>query len=487
MKWRFKLCGLLTALSFGTAHAACVNNPSDATGSLPVTTGKLVWHSYTSYGDGSSQIFVRDIAGGSTTQISGGTGWTGISDPMNAVWSADGNWLLFMAIKNNAWNIFVVPASGGTPTNLTNSTGTTRNEDPKFTSDGTAIIWKQKQSTTYRIQKASISFTGTPSLGTATTLVSGSVENSMPYVDSTLSNVYYAAGAGGSFTLKKSPLPSGSATTVSSNVSYYPIVNWTAMASLSANTVFWADQPSGGNDQIAYKNGGTGTTTYPSINNCNGNNSDPWPTTVSGADYVFFSATNGSGYQLYLGVLSSGARYNLSGWYSDTGKAHLGASYFGGNSGGGGGGGGGDCASTGTDVNVAQGKTASASSQYNGTTLAAGKAVDGNTSSTRWDSTEPMPIPTWWMVDFGTKKHVDGIDLYWDAAANAYTIDMSDDGSTWTTVYTQSNETSFSHRAIPQAQLNGGTPLCTRYIRVYGTQADTQWGMALWEFQAWGW
>src|SRR5262249_51822730 len=180
----------------------CVNNPSDAGGSIPITTGKLVWHSYTSYGDGSSQIFVRDIAGGSTTQISGGTGWAGISDPMNAVWNADGTYLAFMAIKNNAWNIFVVSSSGGTPVNLTNSTGTTRNEDPKFNADGTKIIWKQKQGSTYRIMSAPISFTGTPSIGSTTTMKSDSVENSMPYVDSSLTKVYYAAGAGGAFTLK---------------------------------------------------------------------------------------------------------------------------------------------------------------------------------------------------------------------------------------------------------------------------------------------
>lgn len=474
----FKQLCVAAALSSAVfaSHAACVNSPSDTTSAFPSTlTGKVLWHSYTAYADGSSQIFIRNIAAGSTTAMSK----TGVTDPMNGVFNADGTWIVFMGIANTAWNIFAQPADNShAPYNLTNSTGTTRNEDPKFSSDGTKIIWKQKQGTAYRIMSAPITLTGTPSLGTTTTIKSDTIENSMPYVDSGLTKVYYAAGAGGSFTLKSQAMSggvvTGTASTVSSNVSYYPVVRW------SDDTVFFADHnltgADAGNDQIAYKTGGTGTTTYPTINDCHSNNSDPWPVTSS--TYVFFSSTTPGGYQLYVGDASSGTRWNLSSWYTDTAKAHLGATYFGGSSGGGGGG---SCATSGTSTNLSAGKLATASSSYNGTTLAPSKAVDGNTSSTRWDSLEPMPLPTWFQVDLGANKHVDGIDLYWDAAAKNYTVDISQDGTTWTNLVTQSAAgASFTHKAFP------GLSGCGRYVRVNGTTADTAYGMALWELQAWG-
>lgn len=463
MKYLLAVLALCIGLQ---ANAACINSPSDTGGNLPLTTGKVLWHSYTSYGDGTSQIFVRDIAAGSTTQISGGTGWTGISDPMNGVWSADGSYIVFMAIKNNAWNLFAVPSTGGTPTNLTNSTGTTRNEDPKFSTGGTKIVWKQKQSTTFRVMSAPISLTSTPALGTTTTLITGTTENSMPFVDSAYSNLYYSPGSASPFTVAEQPVGGGTVTTLTTS-GYYPIVRW------SDNTVFWADDTTqGANDQIAYQAVG-GSPVIPSINDCQANNSDPWP--VMSTTYVFFSSTTPGGYQLYLADLSSGARYNLSGWYSDTAKAHLGASYYAG-------GGSPTCPTSGTDVNLSQGHTATASSYstISGTALVASRAFDGNTTSTRWDSTEPMPLPSWLEVDLGALHHVDGIDLYWDSAAQSYEIDVSQDGTSWTSIYSTTTETSYHHRAIP------GLSACGRYVRIYGTQAQTAYGMALWEMQVWG-
>lgn len=468
------LLALLLTLSAGIAHGTCVSSPSDTGGNLPFTTGKLLWHSYTAYGDGSSQLFVRDLAAGSTTQISSAwacaSGCT-VKDPMNGVFSADGSYIVFMGVANNAWNVFAVPTAGGTPTNLTNSTGLTRNEDPKFSADGTKLIWKQTQSTTYRILSAPISLSGTPALGTVTTVITGSTQNSMPFEDSTATNVYYSPGSGAPFTVSEQPMAGGTVTTLTTS-GYYPIDRW------SDDTVFWADDTTqGANDQIAYKAVG-GSAVIPSINDCNGNNSDPWP--VASTTYVFFSSTTPGGYQLYLGDLATGDRYNLSSFYTDTAKAHLGSAYYSGT--GGGGGGGGSCPTSGTDVNLSQGKTATASSYstISGTALVVSRAFDGNTTSTRWDSTEPMPLPSWLEVDLGALHHVDGIDLYWDSAAKDYEIDVSTDGTSWTSIYSTTSETSYHHRAIPALSA------CGRYVRIYGTQAQTAYGMALWEMQVWG-
>lgn len=463
----------------GQAHATCVSSPADQTGALPTDlTGKLLWHSYTSYGDGSSQLFIRDLTAGSTTNIS--STWAAASgkttrDPMNGVWAHDGSWIVFMAENGDqsAWNIWAVKPDGTGLTNLTGSTGTTRNEDPKFSASGSTIVWKQKQGTTFRIMSAPITLGSTASLGTATTIITGTTENSMPFLDSSSTNVYYSPGSSSPFTVAVAPVSGGTPTTLTTS-GYYPVVRW------SDNTVFWVDDTGSALDQIAYKTGGTGTTTFPSINDCNSNNSDPWPVTTSTpANYVFFSSTEPSGYQLYVGDLSNGHRWNLSSWYTDTAKAHLGSAYYGGATGGGGG----SCPTSGTDVNLSQGKTASATSTstIGGVVQAASRAVDGNTTTTRWDSTEPMPLPTTFSVDLGALHHIDGIDLYWESAARAYTVDVSQDNSTWTTIVTQSSSgDSYTHKAFP------GLSACGRYVRVNGTTADTAYGMALWEFQAWG-
>jgi len=481
------IAALTLSLAAVASWAACVNSPSDSGGSLPLTTGKLVWHSYTSYGDGSSQLFVRDIAAGSTTNVSSSwacaSGCT-VKDPMNAVWSADGNWLLFMGVANNAWNLFAVSASGGSPINLTGSTGTTRNEDPKFSADGTKVVWKQGQAGTWRVMQAPWSVTGgTPSLGTTTTLITGSTENSMPFLDSAGTTLYYSAGSSSPFTLYSKALPSGTPSSISSS-GYYPVVRW------SDNTVFWADDTTqGANDQVAYKASG-GSTTYPSINDCNGNNSDPWP--VGSTNYVFFSSTTPGGYQLYLGDLSNGNRYNLSAWYSDTAKAHLGSSYYSGTGGGGGGSG------SSTTVNLARvtGQTTNPSATASSTTspMVASRAIDGNTADTnasRWDSTEPMPNPSYLIVDLGSQCAVGytgvctitGIDLYKDSYPTHNEIDISSDGTNWTSIWSITNDTSYTHRAINQTALGGAK--YGRYIRAYGT-ATAPYGMSLPEIQIWG-
>jgi Tol biopolymer transport system component len=132
------------SVSCNKGYAQCTNNPPTASNStFPSSiTGKLVYHSYVNYGDGSSQLWVYNFRYQTLTQISNAS-W-GVTDPMNAVWSPDGNWLLFMSIKNNAWNIFAWPTNNShIPYNLTNSTGATRNEDPKFSADGSRIVFKQ--------------------------------------------------------------------------------------------------------------------------------------------------------------------------------------------------------------------------------------------------------------------------------------------------------------------------------------------------------
>jgi F5/8 type C domain len=127
------------------------------------------------------------------------------------------------------------------------------------------------------------------------------------------------------------------------------------------------------------------------------------------------------------------------------------------------------------DTLLSQGKPATASSSENAGTAAA-NAVDGNTG-TRWSSA--FSDPQWLQVDLGASATISRVVLNWEAAyATAYQIQVSANGSTWTTV------ASTTTGAGGTETLNvSGTG---RYVRMYGTARKTQYGYSLWEFQVYG-
>jgi hypothetical protein len=124
---------------------------------------------------------------------------------------------------------------------------------------------------------------------------------------------------------------------------------------------------------------------------------------------------------------------------------------------------------------LSQGKTATASTSENAET-SAGAAVDGNTA-TRWSSA--FSDPQWLRVDLGAHATVNQVTLSWEAAyARAFQLQTSNDGNTWTTVYSTTTAT-------------GGTQTITvtgsgRYVRMNGTARGTAYGYSLWEFQVFG-
>ena len=120
---------------------------------------------------------------------------------------------------------------------------------------------------------------------------------------------------------------------------------------------------------------------------------------------------------------------------------------------------------------LSQGKPATASSVENAT-FPASNAVDGNTG-TRWSSA--FSDPQWLQVNLGSSASITQVVLQWEAAyATAFQIQTSNDGTTWTTIYSTTTGT-------------GGTQTLNvtgtgRYIRMYGTARATQYGYSLWEF-----
>jgi hypothetical protein len=130
-------------------------------------------------------------------------------------------------------------------------------------------------------------------------------------------------------------------------------------------------------------------------------------------------------------------------------------------------GGGSSCNTTDAALN----HPATASSLENAS-FPASAAVDGNTG-TRWSS--GFSDPQWLEVDLGASQTVCEVTLDWEAAyATAFQIQVSPDGTNWTTIYSTTTGTGGN-----QTLSVSGTG---RYVRVYGTARATPYGYSLWEF-----
>ncbi len=108
-----------------------------------------------------------------------------------------------------------------------------------------------------------------------------------------------------------------------------------------------------------------------------------------------------------------------------------------------------------------------------------GKAVDGSTT-TRWASVDPASTAQWIYVDLGSTTSISEVILRWEAAyAKAYQVQVSNDASTWTTIYS----TTTGDGAVDDlAGLSGSG----RYVRVYCTTRGTAYGYSLFELEVYG-
>ncbi|GAB3406482.1 discoidin domain-containing protein [Flindersiella endophytica] len=103
-------------------------------------------------------------------------------------------------------------------------------------------------------------------------------------------------------------------------------------------------------------------------------------------------------------------------------------------------------------------------------------ALDGRTT-TRWSS--QFSDPQWIRVDLGGTAAITGVTLSWEAAyATGYRIEVSADGSTWTSIYS----TTTGRGGVETLAVAGAG----RYVRMYGTARATGYGYSLWELQVFG-
>ncbi|MDF2712020.1 MAG: alkaline phosphatase [Nonomuraea muscovyensis] len=125
---------------------------------------------------------------------------------------------------------------------------------------------------------------------------------------------------------------------------------------------------------------------------------------------------------------------------------------------------------------ISRDKPATASSVEDAT-LTADKAVDGGTT-TRWASAEGAD-PQWISVDLGGSATISRVRLSWEVAyAKAYRVQVSADGTSWTTLYS----TSAGDGGVDDLTVSGSG----RYVRVYGTARATPYGYSLWELEVYG-
>ncbi len=126
-------------------------------------------------------------------------------------------------------------------------------------------------------------------------------------------------------------------------------------------------------------------------------------------------------------------------------------------------------------TNIALGKSVTASShQPTGPTgpQLPSYVNDGN-YNTRWAS--DWSDPQWIQIDLGSVQTFTNVLLAWEAAhASGYQIQVSNNGSDWSTLYT----TASGDGGFDLVPVSGSG----RYVRMYGTTRATGYGYSLWEF-----
>jgi hypothetical protein len=105
--------------------------------------------------------------------------------------------------------------------------------------------------------------------------------------------------------------------------------------------------------------------------------------------------------------------------------------------------------------------------------LGAERAVDGD-EKTRWSSA--FRDPQWLTVDLGVAVPLSKVRINWEAAyAKDYELQVSTDGSQWTTVRRVKDGDGGSEEQEVDAT--------ARYVRVMGTRRATPYGYSIWELQ----
>lgn len=104
--------------------------------------------------------------------------------------------------------------------------------------------------------------------------------------------------------------------------------------------------------------------------------------------------------------------------------------------------------------------------------------LNDENAATRWAS--QYSPDQWVIVDLGKSYNIDRIVLNWElASAKKYQIQLSDDASAWTDVYSTTN----GDGGVDTLDNLQGTG---RYVRLLMTKRNTRYGYSLWEIEIYG-
>jgi len=286
----------------------------------PALSGRLIFHSYSCYNCNDAKLYLYDFSGNTLQLLS--SGWS-ISNAMNAHVAATHPTMVFMGKPAGVdnWDVFLWHiGSVVAPKNLTAAFGNTRDEDPKFSSDGSRIVFKQNGIMKEMDTLGNILHTFTVPQS----------EASMPYYAKGDSIIIYSGNevSGNTADIYQLSIATNTIRPLSSLPAveeYYPIAR-------DDSSFFFTRWYSAGNqnDQVylGFLNGRI-SERLP-FNETDQNYSDAFP---ANSRYVILSSTRPGGkgsYDLYVADMITGKRWSLSLYNAgiNTGGNELGACYF---------------------------------------------------------------------------------------------------------------------------------------------------------------
>ncbi len=87
--------------------------------------------------------------------------------------------------------------------------------------------------------------------------------------------------------------------------------------------------------------------------------------------------------------------------------------------------------------------------------------------------------PQWICIDLNQHRQINTVILYWEAAyGKAYTIEVSNDATNWTVVYS----TDESDGGVDKITF---APVIARYVKMNGTVRGSKWQNGLWGYSLW--
>lgn len=294
---------------------------------IPVISGKMVFHSYTSYESDDSKLYLFDFDSCEKECLS--DKFKNVYNAMNANFNNDGSEIVFMGMEKSSeerkWDIYIYNLETDELRNLTKDNDL-RNEDPKFSPDGKRVIFKQghwdeeKDDMVYDLRELNLDN------NKIKIITQDADEDSMPFYSSDGKEVYYAKGINAATKIYKVSVDNYKNTrnVYSSNgeMSYYPIVYKDALYFTK-----WYSK-SNDTDIIMKMDINTKIVRKIKFDNKDYNTSDPCPISDK---YIIMSSTKGDkGYDLYLGDTESGAMWSLDNINSEINdyKEQLGASCY---------------------------------------------------------------------------------------------------------------------------------------------------------------